>query len=242
MRSDASRIEPAAIAPFARVSTQIKNRQRVRDRAEVYTHEREVNAMLGLVPDMFPGDTLRGVERKFLEPACGSGNFLEEILRRKLRPIRFVKIRDVQRYEHWLLRALASIYAVDICAENVGESQERLLALLRGHYNFDAKTVEPTAGFLSAARVIVTTNVLRGDTLTDASTMEVVDYKATEDGAFMRTWSMLDDSATAVAPRDLFTPEPEVKQDEVPVRYSELARHLGPVRTTVRSLNVSRGA
>lgn len=67
---------------------QIKSRQRVRDLAEVYTHEREVNAMLDLIPDMFPADsdaTSRGNhDRTFLEPACGSGNFLEAILRRKL--------------------------------------------------------------------------------------------------------------------------------------------------------------
>jgi hypothetical protein len=58
----------------------------VRDLAEVYTHEREVNAMLDLVPDMFPSaaDT-DNTDRAFLEPACGDGNFLVEILRRKLR-------------------------------------------------------------------------------------------------------------------------------------------------------------
>src|SRR6185312_1331992 len=84
-------VETAARAPRRRTlvapahANQIKTRERVRDLAEVYTHKREVDAMLDLVPEMFPsaGDP-NNTDRKFLEPAAGSGNFLEEILRRKL--------------------------------------------------------------------------------------------------------------------------------------------------------------
>src|SRR3546814_5458274 len=83
-------------------SSDLKTRQRVRDLAEVFTHEREVKAMLDLIPDMFPaGSSTRAVDAKFLEPACGSGNFLEEILRRKLAGVRFARVRSVSRYEHW---------------------------------------------------------------------------------------------------------------------------------------------
>ncbi len=58
-------------------SAQIKSRERVRDLAEVYTDEREVNAMLDLVPDMFPSaDDPGNTDRTFLEPACGDCNFL----------------------------------------------------------------------------------------------------------------------------------------------------------------------
>src|SRR5262245_28123449 len=112
---------------------QIKTRDRVRELAEVYTHEREVNAMLDLIPDMFSG-MAAGTELKFLEPACGSGNFLEAILRRKLVHIRWSTIRAVARYEHRMLRALASVYGVDICAENVDEARDRMLDVLRSHY------------------------------------------------------------------------------------------------------------
>lgn len=213
---------------------QIKTRQRVRDLAEVYTNEREVNAMLDLIPDMFPAgvdDLGPVVERKFLEPACGSGNFLEEILRRKLRPVRFDKVRSVARYEHWLLRALASIYAVDIDAGNVAESRERLLGVLRSHYDLDANSTTPTAGFHRAAEAVVTTNVLIGDTLKDATRMEVVDYHATRGFAFLRTWSMLDDSERASTPVDLFTFDEVDKADTVPVHYTALGDHPGPVRS-----------
>lgn len=213
--------------------TQVRSKQRVRDLAEVYTHEREVTAMLDLIPDMFPagGSDLRPVvERKFLEPACGSGNFLEEILRRKLVPIQFNRIRAIGRYEHWLLRALASIYAVDIDAGNVAESQERLMSVLRSHYDLDANSTLPTPGFFPAAAAIVGTNILVGDTLRDATKLEMVDYHATKGHAFVRTWSLLDDSERTSTPLDLFSFDVEEKKDTVPVHYSLLADTPGPVR------------
>lgn len=211
---------------------QIKTRERVRDLAEVYTHEREVNAMLDLIPDMFPAASTRHVDVTFLEPACGSGNFLEEILRRKLAGIRFSRVRSIPRYEHWLLRALASIYGVDISADNVEESRLRLIELLRSHYHNDANTVAPSEGFTSAARTIVASNIIHADFLADASTTEVVDYQPGHGGMFMRTWSMLDDSAQAKCEPDLFNPEPEPKLDQVPVHYTQLAVNPGPTRST----------
>jgi hypothetical protein len=89
-------------------SIQIRSRSRVRDLAEVYTHDREVHAMLDLVPDMFPTEEDPGnTDRTFLEPACGHGNFLVEILRRKLTYVttsrygsetfRFVPMLDMTR-------------------------------------------------------------------------------------------------------------------------------------------------
>ena len=75
----------AKAVPGRPVDNQIKTRNRVRDLAEVYTHEREVNAMLDLVPDTLPSaEQPENHDRTFLEPACGHGNFLMEILRRKL--------------------------------------------------------------------------------------------------------------------------------------------------------------
>jgi len=61
------------------MAPQVKSRQRVQDHGEVFTNEREVNAML----DMVKQETER-IESRFLEPACGDGNFLAEVLRRKL--------------------------------------------------------------------------------------------------------------------------------------------------------------
>lgn len=58
---------------------QVKSKQRVADHGEVFTNPREVNAML----DMVKQETER-IDSRFLEPACGNGNFLAEVLRRKL--------------------------------------------------------------------------------------------------------------------------------------------------------------
>lgn len=187
--------------------------------------------MLDLIPDMFPAGSIKTVDKTFLEPACGSGNFLEEILRRKLAGIRFGKVRSLPRYEHWLLRALASIYGVDICADNVAESRLRLLELLRSHYHLDANTLTPSAGFAAAAEVIVGTNILCADFLADAAHTEVVEYKPGRGGTFTRTWSMLDDSAAAQTMPDLFNPLPAPKFDALPVHYSQLAAHPGPTRS-----------
>lgn len=62
---------------------QVKSKERVADRGEVFTAEREVKAMCDLVKD----ETER-IDSRFLEPACGDGNFLAEILRRKLEVVK----------------------------------------------------------------------------------------------------------------------------------------------------------
>jgi hypothetical protein len=205
--------------------SQIKTRARVRELAEVYTHEREVRAMLDLVPDAFDR-----VDSKFLEPACGSGNFVEEILRRKLAQVRVSAVGDVHEYEHMLLRAVASIYALDICAENVSETRDRLFAEVRSHYYNDANTVEPTQGFVDALRAILATNIIRADFLSDGSTVELIDYRPALGQQFMRKWSILDESASPMVQPDLFHQEPEERADERPVHYSLLASHEEPVR------------
>lgn len=76
--------------------------------------------MLDLVADVFPSaDEPGNHERTFLEPACGSGSVLEEILRRKLRPVTPKRYGRCERYEHRVLRFLASIYGIDVDQDNV---------------------------------------------------------------------------------------------------------------------------
>src|SRR5690606_1972503 len=124
-----------------RRNMQIKTRQRVRDLAEVYTHSREVKAMLDLVPDMFPNEKDPGnTDRKFFEPTAGSGNFLEEILRRKIAFVTSARYPSATLYEHRLLRGLASIYAVDIDSENVAESKDRMKYVIQTHLDNDLNT------------------------------------------------------------------------------------------------------
>lgn len=92
---------------------QIKSKKRVRDFAEVYTNEREVKAMC----DLIPAEIWDNIESTFLEPACGNGNFLVEILARK-----FERCKD----EKDGLKALASIVGLDIQVDNCEESRKRL--------------------------------------------------------------------------------------------------------------------
>lgn len=100
---------------------QIKSRERVSERGEVFTAEREVNAMLDLVKQ----ETER-IDSRFLEPACGNGNFLVEILRRKLEVVRRQYQKQLGELELQTTIALSSIYGIDIMKDNVEECCQRL--------------------------------------------------------------------------------------------------------------------
>ncbi|GMO70176.1 MAG: type III restriction endonuclease subunit M [Treponemataceae bacterium] len=102
-------------------SAQVVSRERVADYGEVYTAEREVNAML----DMVKSETER-VESRFLEPACGTGNFLIEVLRRKLKRIAGRYAQDRIAYERYALIAVGSLYGIDILEDNVMQCRTRL--------------------------------------------------------------------------------------------------------------------
>ncbi|GAD35245.1 hypothetical protein MTS1_03089 [Microbacterium sp. TS-1] len=206
--------------PLQRV--QIKSRQRVRELAEVYTHKREVDAMLGLVDDMFPSELHpENTDRKFLEPACGSGNFLEEILVRKLRHVTVARYGTGARFEHRTLRALASIYAIDIDAQNVGESKDRLRAVVNSHLDMEVNTKAATMGFADAVEAILETNIIRADSLADADSIRFVDYQPSRGHTFVRQWSPMVEQPGMLGIFD-------IEQDAVPVHYTELALHPTP--------------
>jgi hypothetical protein len=108
---------------------QLVSKKRVADHGEVYTRKREVNAMLDLVKN----ETER-IDSKFLEPACGTGNFLMEVLDRKLRVVGARYGRILYEYETNAVIAVASIYGIDILEDNVVECRRRLLTLFEQHY------------------------------------------------------------------------------------------------------------
>lgn len=211
-------------------TAQIKTRERVRDLAEVYTHKREVDAMLNLVPGMFPSEDDPGnTDRKFLEPASGSGNFLEEIMRRKLAFVTAYRYRQLPVYEHRILRALSSIYAIDIDPDNVQECKDRLQAVISSHLDNDLNTRVVSEGFASAAGVILETNIVCADTLKDAHAIEFIDYQPGRRGTFVREWSPLETPGGNQL--DLFSRR---HRDEAPVHYSELCKWPGPVSAATR--------
>lgn len=205
--------DAAILKPLEEQFGQVRSRERVRDLAEVFTHKREVDAMLDLMPDAFTD-----LDVKFLEPASGSGNFLCEVLRRKLRLVTKSRCATQARYEHRLLRAVGSIYGVDISPENVTEARGRMAHVLLEHYETDANTVIPTQGFLQAAALMLGSNIVLGDTLKSPETVELCDWRPRPNGCFQRVWSF---ALVPPAERDLFWEERV--QDQTPVPYTELA-------------------
>lgn len=205
------------------IRAQIKTRDRVRGLAEVYTHEREVNAMLDLLGDMFPSEDDPGNhDRTFLEPTCGSGNFLEEILRRKLSTVTVRRYGRGERYEHRVLRCLASIYGIDIDPENVIEARDRLRAVVASHLDLDLNTQSPTVGLATAIEAILETNVICENSLLGGPRIRLVHYRPGKVGYFVREWSSLEASNPGQA--RLFNGSAvEPLHDAEPIHYSQLA-------------------
>jgi SAM-dependent methyltransferase len=140
-------------------NTQVKTRQRVTDHGEVFTSEREVNAMLDLVKQ----ETER-IDSRFLEPACGTGNFLVEILKRKLAVVENRYSKNQLEYERSAILALSSIYGVEILKDNVQTCRDRLLGVFTHYYlNNYKKEIKPDC--LKAAEFILGRNILWGDAL-----------------------------------------------------------------------------
>ena len=108
---------------------QIKSKERVAAHGEVFTAEREVNAMLDLVKQ----ETER-IDSRFLEPACGTGNFLVKILERKLDVVKKKYRRSPLDFERNSVLALSSIYGVDILADNI--SLKRII--IEEHHRVEA--------------------------------------------------------------------------------------------------------
>lgn len=142
------------------MSAQIKSKTRVRDKGEVFTNSREVNAMLDLVKQ----ETER-IDSRFLEPACGNGNFLIEILRRKLEVVKFRYKKSQWEYEKNALIAVMSIYGVDIMQDNIDECIKRLLNLFKDYYKSLFKKQIKTE-YLEIVEFVLTKNILCGDALT----------------------------------------------------------------------------
>ena len=100
------------------MKNQIKSKERVSDHGEVYTAEREIKAMCKLVEY-----EIKRVESKFLEPSCGDGNFLDEILHQKLE---IIKNNPIDKYDLYSFLIISNLYGIDILKDNIQECKERL--------------------------------------------------------------------------------------------------------------------
>lgn len=142
------------------MAAQVKSRERVQDVGEVFTNEREVNAML----DMVKSETGR-IDSRFLEPACGNGNFLAEVLRRKLAVVASRYRKSPTEYMRYAFVAVSSVYGVDIMADNVAECRERLYGIVEDEAKRAIRGAVDAA-FLDSIRFLLSKNILCGDALT----------------------------------------------------------------------------
>jgi len=142
------------------MKSHVKSKQRVTDYGEVLTPPHIVNAMLDLVKQ----ETER-IDSRFLEPACGTGNFLVEILSRKLRVVEARYARSQPEYERYAILAVSSVYGIDILEDNAEECRKRLFAVFDEAYTrlFKEKTKEECR---ETVRYILRKNVVHGDALT----------------------------------------------------------------------------
>lgn len=142
------------------MTEQVKTKQRVADHGEVFTAKREVEAMCALVED----ECLR-IDSRFLEPACGDGNFLWEILSRKLDVVAKRYRKVPYDYERNALLALGSLYGVELLADNVIACRERLYGLWNRKYERAVAKREQNDEVRESAGYILKHNIICGNAL-----------------------------------------------------------------------------
>ena len=138
---------------------QVKSKKRVADHGVVFTADREVNAMLDLVKT----ETER-IDSRFLEPACGNGNFLAEIIRRKLAAVKKQYGKNPADFEKYAVMAATSVYGVDILEDNVKECRRRLFGIWNQSYTANCKE-QSSEQCRDAVKYIMERNILWGNAL-----------------------------------------------------------------------------
>ena len=134
----------------------IKSKKRVADHGEVFTPPWIVEAMLDLVK----GETER-IDSRFLEPACGSGNFLVRVLQRKLGAVELKFGKSEFEKRHYSLLALMCIYGIELLADNIAECRANLLEIFADYLN-----LYESDDLYRAASYVLSQNLVNGDALT----------------------------------------------------------------------------
>jgi len=133
----------------------IKSKQRIADHGEVFTPAWMVEAMLDLVK----GETER-IDSRFLEPACGSGNFLVRILQRKLAAVELKFGKSGFEKQHYALLALMCTYGIELLTDNVDECRANMLEVFTDYLN-----LEEVDDLYQAASYVLSQNLVHGDAL-----------------------------------------------------------------------------
>lgn len=133
----------------------IRSRDRVADHGEVFTPEWLVEAMLDLVKD----ESTR-IDSRFLEPACGSGNFLVEVLHRKLAAVDAKYGESEFEQRHYALLAVMCIYGIELLADNISECRANLLDIFDDYLELSTND-----DIYLAARHVLSVNLVHGDAM-----------------------------------------------------------------------------
>lgn len=157
----------------AKTKTGIKSRARVREHGEVFTGQKEVKAMCNLCEP-----ELSDITKKVLEPGCGTGNFLVEILKRRL--------KNTGKDPYKILIAVSNLYGIDIALDNLEETRTRLRNTV-----FDYLKNKPSSGdFLLALDAILKTNILYGDLLEGRKNIFLIEWTPVGEGGFeLERWN-----------------------------------------------------
>jgi hypothetical protein len=133
----------------------VRSRKRVSDHGEVFTPPWMVDSMLQLV-----NTELERIESRFLESACGSGNFLKAILEHKLNVVSTRYKGNKFELGHYGLLALMSVYGIELLEDNVAECRGELLNTFQSS---PSGQHDPEA--VAAAAHVLSVNIIHGDAL-----------------------------------------------------------------------------
>lgn len=149
-------VSPASSPRPRSANDHVVSKQRVADHGEVFTPAWMVEAMLDLVKD----ETER-IDSRFLEPACGSGNFLVQILRRKLAAVEVKYGKSDFERRHYALLALMCMYGIELLPDNIAECRANVLEILAEYLHLDESDE-----LYRAASYVLSQNLVHGDALT----------------------------------------------------------------------------
>jgi hypothetical protein len=185
----------------------VKSKQRIADHGEVFTAAWMVEAMLDLVKD----ETER-IDSRFLEPACGNGNFLMQILRSKLAAVELKYGKSDFERRHYALLALMCVYGIELLPDNISDCRANLLEIFAEYLNLDESDV-----FYRGAVCVLSQNIIHGNALTmrawDGSPITFAEWAYLWKGQFQRR----DFSLKSLTQSSAFSTEGEL--------FSQLGKH-----------------
>lgn len=210
----------------------VKSKQRVADHGEVFTPAWMVEAMLDLVK----GETER-IDSRFLEPACGNGNFLVQVLRRKLAAVELKYGKSDFERRNYALLALMCVYGIELLADNITDCRANLLEIFAEYLN-----LEPADDLYRAAFFVLSQNLVHGDAMkmrtADGAAILFAEWGYLGKGKYQRrdfrfdsltlssAFSAEDSLFSQVGKHEIFTPD----KTYPPTTVSELAA-LAPEAT-----------